>query len=166
MSRLRAAALLLLSALGLALVAPVAGHDVAMGDAQSPALVHGETYTDTAHAPGLVLYHCHIHPRMVGLLEVLPEAAPGGPVTHRIAMRDDGNATHFAAMGFVDEAGSNVTAVHLGDSITWANEGQLPHDVHILWSSVATGDTGSFEVWVAAGLVLALTGIYFAARRV
>lgn len=148
------------------LILPAAAHDAVGSDAQSPPLGHGGTYMDTAHASGNVLYHCHIHPRMVGLLHISRDVDPAGPATHRIVMRDDGNATDLAAMAFVDNAGSNVTVAHLGDTLLWTNQGTLTHDVHIVWSAVAPADSGSFEVWVAAGLVLVLTAIFAASRRI
>lgn len=158
--------LLAAAAVLLALVLPSSAHDVAGSDAQSPVLMHGETYTDTAHAVGMITYHCHIHPHMMGMLQVLPAADPAVPATHRIALRDDGNATDLAAMRFEDAAGGNMTTVHLGDTLVWINEGTLSHDVHIVWSAAAPTDTGSFEVWVAVGLVVALTAIAVVARRV
>jgi plastocyanin len=157
-------ALLALAALA-ALAAPADGHDVGTSDAQSPLLAHGQGYNETAHVAGTHPYHCHVHPGMTGLLVVLPDADPAGPATHRIAIFDDGNGTHLRAMGFRDAAGGNVTTVRLGDRIAWTNEGALAHDIHIAWPASAGSDDGSFEVWVAAGLVVVLTGIFVAARR-
>ncbi|MFO1535251.1 MAG: hypothetical protein ABR586_06255 [Thermoplasmatota archaeon] len=164
MPRRRAAALLCLAAL-LALAAPAGAHDESGRDAQSPLLAHGQSYNETAHAAGTSPYHCHVHSGMQGALVVLPDADPRGPQLHRIAIRDDGNATHLAAMGFRDAAsGGNTTTVHLGDRIQWTNEGALSHDVHLSWPAPA--DSGSFELWVIGGLIAALLGITWAARRI
>jgi plastocyanin len=157
---------LTVAALALALMAfPAAGHDVATSDAQSPLLAPGQSYNETAHATGIHAYHCHVHPGMMGTLVVLGGVDPAGPQARRIAIYDDGNATHLRAMGFHDPlGGGNTTTVHLGDRVEWTNEGTLAHDVHIAWPAPA--DTGAFELWVAAGLVVALTAIFFAAQRV
>lgn len=156
-----AAALLLLAAAP----PPAGAHEVAAVDAYSRVLAHGDAYSDTAHTAGVVPYHCHLHPGMVGILRVLPGTAPGGSTTIRIAIQDDGNATHLGAMRFLDAAGGNQTVAHVGDTLLWVNEGQLLHDLHIAWSWVAPVDNGSFELWIAAGLVIALTAIMVAARR-
>jgi plastocyanin len=153
---------LLLALLLLAL--PVAGHDVATSDAQSPRLAPGDTYNETAHAAGTHAYHCHLHPGMAGTLVVLPDADPRGPQVHRVAIYDDGEDGHLFAMGFRDpDSQGNVTTARLGDRIEWVNQGALTHNVHISWPAPA--DSGAFELWVAAGLVLALTAIFLAARR-
>jgi hypothetical protein len=102
---------------------------------------------------------------MAGTLVVLPDADPRGPQPHHIAIRDDGDATHLAAMGFRDAAGGgNATTVRLGDRIQWTNEGALSHDVHLSWPAPA--DSGSFELWIIGGLIAALLGITWAARRI
>lgn len=147
----------------LLLALPAAAHDVGVSDAQSPILPPGAAYNETAHAAGTHLYHCHVHPGMLGTLVVSPDADPRGPQLHHVAIYDDGNATH--PMGFRDVAsGTNVTTVHLGDRIEWTNEGLLPHSLHISWP--AAQDSGAFELWVVGGLAVALLGITWAARKV
>ncbi|HUR61445.1 MAG TPA: hypothetical protein VM286_03660 [Candidatus Thermoplasmatota archaeon] len=163
---MKASGLLLALLLPLALSWTAAGHDLGAQDAHSPVLPPGASYAETAHAQGVVSYHCHLHPGMGGTLEVLPPSSPGASAVVRIAIRDDGNATHLSAMRFSDAAGGNRTTVHAGDTLLWENEGQSPHDVHIGWSSLAGRDSGAFELWIAAGLVVVLTGIAVAARRV
>ncbi|MEA3143704.1 MAG: hypothetical protein QOG31_1028 [Thermoplasmata archaeon] len=153
----------LLAAL-LLLAAPATAHDAATNDAQSPLLAPGQSYNETAHAAGTHAYHCHVHAGMGGLLVVLPDADPAGPRMHRVAIYDDGDNAHLAAMGFRDAGGGNVTTVRLGDRIEWVNEGTLAHNVHISWPGAA--DNGSFEAWLLAGLVVVLTGIFVAARRI
>lgn len=97
---------------------PGAAH-VGFGMAPTDLLDPGESYSFTFELPGSAPYHCHPHPSMIGNVTVLAGMDPEGPKTHLVRILDDG-AYRFEPAAIT---------VRAGDTVTWTNQGELPHNV-------------------------------------
>lgn len=109
------------------------------GAFDSGILMNGASYQRTFNSPGTYSYFCSIHPEMTATITVTgelqapaPEPPPNPPPSESPPPPTSGDVR------IVDNAFSPTTKrVNVGGSITWSNEGDLPHTV--------TGRTSTFD---------------------
>ncbi|MDH3470732.1 MAG: cupredoxin domain-containing protein, partial [Acidimicrobiia bacterium] len=114
------------------------------GSFDSGFLSTGESYTRTFSAPGSFSYFCTLHPEMTASVTVLDTGGGGAavpqPVTESGTTATPGTATASARgdVAVIDNAFSpRSISVAAGTTITWANQGVVPHTI--------TANDGGFD---------------------